>query len=86
MEVLVANVDHIKFDIDYALEEQYGALPLPFPGMDSKFYLPPVQQSFKLIEMYALIRSSNFLMFDITSISRIHRGCMRVLQSPRGLC
>lgn len=42
MEVLVANVDHIKFDIDYALEEQYGALPLPFPGMDSKFYLPPV--------------------------------------------
>ncbi|CAH0398942.1 unnamed protein product [Chilo suppressalis] len=34
MEVLVANVDHIKFDIDYALEEQYGALPLPFPGMD----------------------------------------------------
>lgn len=38
MEVLVANVDHIKFDIDYALEEQYGALPLPFPGMDSKYY------------------------------------------------
>lgn len=35
MEVLLANVDHIKFDIDYALEEQYGALPLPFPGMDS---------------------------------------------------
>lgn len=36
MEVIVANVDHIKFDIDYALEQQYGALPLPFPGMDSK--------------------------------------------------
>lgn len=39
MEVLVANVDHIKFDIDYALEEQYGALPLPFPGMDSEYYI-----------------------------------------------
>lgn len=37
MEVIVANVDHIKFDIDYALEQQYGALPLPFPGMDSKY-------------------------------------------------
>lgn len=37
MEVLVANVDHIKFDVEIALEEQYGALPLPFPGMDSKF-------------------------------------------------
>lgn len=36
MEVIVANVDHIKFDIDFALDEQYGALPLPFPGMDSK--------------------------------------------------
>lgn len=38
MEILVANVDHMKFDIDYALEQQYGALPLPFPGMDSKRY------------------------------------------------
>lgn len=37
MEVLVASVDNIKFDIDYALEEQYGALPLPFPGMDSEY-------------------------------------------------
>lgn len=36
MEVIVANVDNFKFDIDYALEQQYGALPLPFPGMDSK--------------------------------------------------
>lgn len=36
MECLIANVDHIKFDIEVALDEQYGALPLPFPGMDSK--------------------------------------------------
>ncbi|CAH1106094.1 unnamed protein product [Psylliodes chrysocephalus] len=34
MECIVSNVDHIKFDIEVALEEQYGALPLPFHGMD----------------------------------------------------
>lgn len=33
----MANVDNIKFDIEIALEEQYGALPLPFAGMDSKY-------------------------------------------------
>lgn len=37
MECIVAHVDHVKFDIEVALDEQYGALPLPFPGMDSKF-------------------------------------------------
>lgn len=39
MEVLVASVDDIKFDIENQLEQQYGAVPLPFPGMDSKFFL-----------------------------------------------
>ncbi|CAH0387928.1 unnamed protein product [Bemisia tabaci] len=34
MEVIVANVENIVFDIEVALEEQHGALPLPFPGMD----------------------------------------------------
>lgn len=34
MDLLIASVDHIKFDIEVALDEQYGALPLPFPGMD----------------------------------------------------
>lgn len=47
MEVIVASVDHIKFDIDYALEEQFGALPLPFPGMDSK------SRFFKLVSRYS---------------------------------
>ena len=37
MEYIVANVENIKFDIEIALEQQHGALPLPFPGMDSKF-------------------------------------------------
>lgn len=38
MEVVVASVDDIKFDIELQLEQQYGAAPLPFPGMDSKFW------------------------------------------------
>lgn len=35
MEWIVANVDNMRFDIEIALDEQYGALPLPFTGMDS---------------------------------------------------
>lgn len=37
MEAVVANVDNVKFDIEVALEQQLGAQPLPFVGMDSKF-------------------------------------------------
>lgn len=37
MEVIVANVDNLNFDIETLLEEQVGAQLLPFPGMDSKF-------------------------------------------------
>ena len=36
METVVANVDSVKFDIEVALEQQLGAQPLPFTGMDSK--------------------------------------------------
>lgn len=38
MECIVANVEHMRFDIEIALDEQYGALPLPFTGMDSMLY------------------------------------------------
>lgn len=38
MEALVANVDNVKFDIEVALEQQLGAQPLPFVGMDSKTF------------------------------------------------
>jgi cleavage and polyadenylation specificity factor subunit 4 len=38
MELIVANVSGIKFDIEVALEQQFGALPLPFTGMDSKLF------------------------------------------------
>ena len=34
MELLVAPVEHIIFDIEIALGNQLGAQPLPFPGMD----------------------------------------------------
>ncbi|GAB0091564.1 Cleavage and polyadenylation specificity factor subunit 4 [Sergentomyia squamirostris] len=34
MDILVANVEYLDFKIERDLNEQYGALPLPFPGMD----------------------------------------------------
>ncbi|XP_036828175.1 cleavage and polyadenylation specificity factor subunit 4-like [Oncorhynchus mykiss] len=34
MQDLLATVDHIKFDLEIAVEQQLGAQPLPFPGMD----------------------------------------------------
>ena len=37
MQEIVANVEDITFDIEIALEQQLGAHPLPFPGMDSTF-------------------------------------------------
>ena len=36
MQEIVGNVEDITFDIEIALEQQLGAHPLPFPGMDSK--------------------------------------------------
>ncbi|PRD24462.1 UNVERIFIED_CONTAM: cpsf4 [Trichonephila clavipes] len=34
MEDIVAYSGNLRFDIEIALEQQLGALPLPFPGMD----------------------------------------------------
>lgn len=36
MQDLLATVDHIKFDLEIAVQQQLGAQPLPFPGMDSE--------------------------------------------------
>ena len=46
MDSLIAPINNIKFDIEVALEQQLGAQPLPFPGMDSKFslYKPSIRQ------------------------------------------
>ena len=54
MEEVLCPVDHIKFDIEYALEHQIGAKPLPFPGMDSEF--------FKLLQEKNTLESSLFLL------------------------
>lgn len=37
MQDILANVDHLKFDLELAMQQQLGAQPLPFPGMDSKY-------------------------------------------------
>ncbi|KAL3245760.1 hypothetical protein MRX96_058286 [Rhipicephalus microplus] len=34
MEEIVAKVGNVVFELEVALEQQLGALPLPFPGMD----------------------------------------------------
>ncbi|XP_067390372.1 cleavage and polyadenylation specificity factor subunit 4 isoform X1 [Emydura macquarii macquarii] len=34
MQELIASVDHLTFDLEIAVEQQLGAQPLPFPGMD----------------------------------------------------
>jgi len=34
MDYLIANVDQFQFKVEGDLDEQFGALPLPFPGMD----------------------------------------------------
>ena len=34
MDVLVAPVAHIRFDLEEALSSQSGVMPLPFAGMD----------------------------------------------------
>jgi cleavage and polyadenylation specificity factor subunit 4 len=34
MEFIIANTDSSNFKIEYELESQIGALPLPFSGMD----------------------------------------------------
>lgn len=35
MQEIIANSDGVMFDVEMALEQQLGAQPLPFPGMDS---------------------------------------------------
>ncbi|XP_045211551.1 cleavage and polyadenylation specificity factor subunit 4-like [Mercenaria mercenaria] len=48
MQDVVAPVSHITFDIEIALNNQLGSMPLPFPGMDKSgaaictFFLTPV--------------------------------------------
>lgn len=41
MQELVAGVEKIRFDLEADVEQQRGAQPLPFPGMDSKLGTGP---------------------------------------------
>jgi cleavage and polyadenylation specificity factor subunit 4 len=34
MDFIIANTDNSSFKIEYELDQQLGALPLPFAGMD----------------------------------------------------
>lgn len=36
MQEIIASVDHIKFDLEIAVEQQLGAQPLPFPAWTSQ--------------------------------------------------
>uniref|UniRef100_A0A4X1U121 Uncharacterized protein n=1 Tax=Sus scrofa TaxID=9823 RepID=A0A4X1U121_PIG len=36
MQEIIASVDHIKFDLEIAVEQQLGAQPLPFPAWTVK--------------------------------------------------
>lgn len=36
MQELVAGMEKMRFDLEADVEQQRGARPLPFPGMDSK--------------------------------------------------
>lgn len=58
MEFLVANVDHIEFKIERDLNEQFGALPLPFPGMDSKYKIHTNQHNLILIDFFSSTEST----------------------------
>jgi len=58
MECIVANVEHMRFDIEIALDEQYGALPLPFTGMDSMFF-------YVLMFMYPLALEVKFVQRNV---------------------
>ncbi|CAK8695682.1 unnamed protein product [Clavelina lepadiformis] len=46
MQEVVANLDHVKFELEYAIEQQIGVQPLPFTGMDKSG--APICHFFKL--------------------------------------
>ena len=53
MQEIVANVSNVKFDIEWALENQLGAQALPFPGMDSEYLLCLVGDIRGLLAIYS---------------------------------
>ena len=39
LQDVISNVDDYEFEIEQYLSKQLGAIPLPFPGMDSKLIM-----------------------------------------------
>lgn len=74
MECIVANVDNMQFDIETALDEQYGALPLPFTGMDStRYYYLLIQ----CIQDYVLTSYSTITyLFTISASIYTQQACI----------
>ncbi len=69
MQELIACVDHIRFDLELAVEQQLGAQPLPFPGMDSKLIIGA------LINIcFKRSITAVFLIYDFHHIRWIARG------------
>jgi len=71
MQELIASADHLKFDLEMAVEQQLGAQPLPFPGMDSKltgalmnicfvFWFIIIFQHIRRTAWYIFLRTEDF--------------------------
>ena len=72
MDYLIANVDNLLFKIERDLNEQFGALPLPFPGMDSKQNHILTQNFMNLILFNEF--QNRRLRFAISSIAQMARN------------
>ncbi len=54
LQDLVANIDHLIFDVEVSLENQLGAQLLPFKGMDSQFLFFRLSSHFSREQEYNL--------------------------------
>jgi hypothetical protein len=95
MEFIVANVDNMKFDIEIALEEQYGALPLPFAGMDSTLvlmyfrhiliFIHRIRGNFRTGHRSVYFMNITFILFcheQMHSVTYSTERCGRVVNTP----
>ena len=73
MQEIVANVEDITFDIEIALEQQLGAHPLPFPGMDSKFNMSIISALFMLLISTAYNSTSRSGVYPIEGGGELQR-------------
>ena len=61
MDNIAAPITNVKFDIEVALEQQLGAQPLPFPGMDSMvIFFPCPHHYLRFIILNKFKKKQNF--------------------------